>query len=109
MNHDFCTDGSHGSAVEGEHAFHGFVGREKRIGCARAHHVESDVCLLEVFAPVGQAVSSRCAGSDCDEVVFPGADGPFGRVGAVNVGWCVLEFGVILGNEVLDVFGGLIV
>ena len=42
-------------------------------------------------------------------MVLPGTYGPFGDVGAMHVGWGVLEFCIILSNEGLHVFGGLIV
>ena len=65
--------------------------------------------MFEIFAPIGKAVSTRCASSDGYEVIFPGTDGPFSCVGTVNVGWGVLKFCIVLGNEGLNVFGGLIV
>ena len=43
-------------------------------------------------------------------MVLPGTDGSLCCVGAMHVGWGLLEFGIILGNnEGLDVLGGLIV
>ena len=71
--------------------------------------LECDVGLLEVFAPVGESVSRWCACSDGDVVVLPSSDGSLRCIGAMDVGWGVLEFGIILGNEGLNVLGGLIV
>ena len=65
--------------------------------------------MFKIFAPIGEAVSTWCASSDGYKVVFPGTDGPFSCVGTVDVGWGVLEFCVVFGNEGLNVCGGLIV
>jgi hypothetical protein len=65
--------------------------------------------LLNVFTPVGELVSAWCAGLDGYEVVLPCLDGSLHYICAMHVRWGVLEFGIILGNEGLDVLGGLIV
>ena len=104
VNHDFGSDGGHRSFVEGKHTLHSFVCGKTWVGGARAKHVQCDVGLLQVFAPVGKAVSAWCAGAHCYKVVFPSSNGPLSRVGTMHIGWGVLKFGVICGDESLDIF-----
>ena len=42
-------------------------------------------------------------------MVLPYADGVFGGVGAVDVGWGVLKFGIVFSDKGFDVVGGFVV
>ena len=42
-------------------------------------------------------------------MIFPSANSLFGWVGTMHIGWGVLEFGIVFGNEGLDILGGLVV
>ena len=85
MDHAFSADGGHGGCIEREHAFHGFVCVQLWILGARMHHVEGDVGLFEVFAPVGQSLGGRSACSDGEKMVLPHSDGAFSWVSSMNV------------------------
>ena len=81
-----------------------FRGRIVWVSGARSEHIEGYVSLFEVFAPVGEPVGWRSTCSDCYEVIFPCPDGSFGRVGAVDVWWSILECCIVFNDEVLNVF-----
>ena len=109
MYHTFCANWCHGGCIEREHALHGFVCRQLRILCAWPHHVEGDVSLFKILAPVGESVGRGSAGSNRNKMIFLCADGSFCRVGTVHVWWSVLMFCVVISYELFHVFGRFVV
>ena len=77
MDHAFSTNGGHGGSIERKHAFHGFLGGEVWVLGAGAHHIEGDVGLFKVLAPVGQAVGGKSSFLDGIKMVLPRSDGSF--------------------------------
>ena len=70
----FGSNWGHGGCIEREHAVHRFMCREVGVLGVKAHHVEGDVGLFEVFALVRRLIGFWCASSDGNKVIFPYVD-----------------------------------
>ena len=103
VDENFRAEGSHGSSVEREGTFERFVGREEGVLTTRAEHVEGGIALLGESAPVCNREGLWEAGNARNEVVFPGAYCPFGRISLMHVWWGVLEAHLLSLDEFFNV------
>ena len=103
MDHAFSADWCHWCGIKRKHAFHGFISREVRVLCTGTHHVECDVNLLKILAPVREMVSFWCACSYGAHVVFPHLDHALCDVCPVYVRRGVLMLCDLFSYEVLNI------
>jgi hypothetical protein len=108
VDRDFCAKGCHGCRIEGEQIFEHFVCQEQRILMTQTEHVEGGIALWCELAPVcyGKRVGKACHSGE--EMIFPGAYGPFGKVRAMDVRRSLLDACLFGSNNSLNVLGSFV-
>ncbi len=76
---------------------------------ARPKHVEGEVCLINEATPICNWGGFWKPTDAREEVILPCMNFPFCQIGAVDIGWGVLELCVLFVNEGFDVVRCLII